>query len=140
MKTIYCSLILSHLQYCTLLLENSYCTNLNKLRIRQKKAIRIITNSHYIAHTDHLFSKLKLVKLNDLYKHQLGIFMHKTANSKLPDSMPSMLTRIQNIHKHNLRDEQTAGNVQYIIQDQYSGMHYLVKQLVSINQFKNKLK
>ena len=104
MRTIYCSLILSHLQYCTLLWKNSYCTNLDKLRILQKKAIRIITNSHYIAHTDPLFSKLKLLKLDDLYKHQLGIFMYKAANNKLPDSMSSMLTRIQNIHKHNLRN------------------------------------
>lgn len=151
MRTIYCSLILSHLQYCTLLWENSYCTNLNKLRILQKKAIRIITNSHYIAHTDPLFSKLKLLKLDDLYKHQLGIFMYKAANNKLPDSMSSMLTRIQNIHKHNLRNQNS-----YYIQNirtnsrkctiNYSGPVFWnalpskLKQLVSINQFKNKLK
>ena len=151
MRTIYCSLILSHLQYCTLLWENSYCTNLNKLRILQKKAIRIITNSHYIAHTDPLFSKLKLLKLDDLYKHHLGIFMYKAANNKLPDSMSSMLTRIQNIHKHNLRNQNS-----YYIQNirtnsrkctiNYSGPVFWnalpskLKQLVSINQFKNKLK
>ena len=151
MRTIYCSAILSHLQYCTLLWENSYCTNLNKLRILQKKAIRIITNSHYIAHTDPLFSKLKLLKLDDLYKHQLVIFMYKAANSKLPDSMSSMLTRTQNIHKHNLRHQNS-----YYIQNiransrkctiNYSGPVYWnalpskLKQLVSIQQFKNKLK
>ena len=67
-------LILSHLQYCTLLWANTYSTCLNKLRILQKKAIRIITQSHYLAHTDPLFSKLKLLKLDDLYKHQLGIY------------------------------------------------------------------
>ena len=73
MRTIYCSSILSHLQYFTLFWENSYCTNLNKLRILQRKVIRIITNPQYIAYTDPLFSKLKLLKLNDLYKHKLGI-------------------------------------------------------------------
>ena len=138
-------------QNCTLLWENSYCTNLNKLRILQKKAIRIITNSHYIAHTDPLFSKLKQLKLDDIYKHQLGIFMYKAANNKLPDSMSSMLTRIQNIHKHNLRNQNS-----YYIQNirtnsrkctiNYSGPVFWnalpskLKQLVSINQFKNKLK
>ena len=60
---------------------------LYKLRILQKKAIRIITHAHYIAYTDPLFSKLKLLKLDDLYKHQLGIFMNKAANSQLPDSI-----------------------------------------------------
>ena len=39
------SLILSHLQYCTLLWANTNNTCLNKLRILQKKAIRIITQS-----------------------------------------------------------------------------------------------
>ena len=141
----------SHLQYYTLLWENSYCTNLNKLRILQKKTIRIITNSHYIAHTDPLFTKLKLLKLDDLYKHQLCIFMYKAANNKLPDSMSPMLTRIQNIHKHNLRKQNS-----YYIQNirinsrkctiNYSGPVFWnalpskLKQLVSINQFKNKLK
>ena len=54
MNTLYYSLILSHLQYCTLLWANTYSTCLNELRILQKKAIRIITQSHYmyLAHTD----------------------------------------------------------------------------------------
>ena len=37
MNTLYYSLILSHLQYCTLLWANTYSTCLNKLRILQKK-------------------------------------------------------------------------------------------------------
>ena len=56
MKTLYSSLIASHLQYCTLLWANSHVTNVRKLQLLQKKAIRIITSSHYIAHTDPLFA------------------------------------------------------------------------------------
>ena len=37
MNTLYYSLILSHLQYCTLLWAKTYSTCLNKLRILQKK-------------------------------------------------------------------------------------------------------
>ena len=94
MNTLYYSLILSHLQYCTLLCANAYSTCLNKLRILQKKTIRIITQSHYLAHTDPLFSKLKLLKLDDLYKRQLGIYMYKSTKGLLPDSMSSMLIPI----------------------------------------------
>ena len=77
--------------------------------------------------------------------------MYKAANKKFPDSMSSMLTRIQNIHKHNLRNQNS-----YYIQNirtnsrkctiNYSGPVFWnalpskLKQLVSINQFKNKLK
>ena len=37
----------------------------------------IISSSHYIAHTDPRFSMTKGLKLEDLYKYQVGIFMHK---------------------------------------------------------------
>ena len=93
MKTLYSSLIASHLQYCTLLWANSYVTHIRKLQLLQKKAIRIITSSHYIAHTDPLFAMTKLLKLEDLYKYQLGIFMHKVTHSQLPQNMSSMFLR-----------------------------------------------
>ena len=59
MKTLYSSLIESHLQYCTLLCANSHVTNIRKLQLLQKKAIRIITSSYYIAHTDPQFPMTK---------------------------------------------------------------------------------
>ena len=43
LKILYHSLILSHLQYCTLLWANSYRSHLHKLTLLQKKAIRIIS-------------------------------------------------------------------------------------------------
>ena len=86
MKTLYPTLIESHVQYCTLLWANSHVTNIRKLQLLQKKAIRIITSSHYIAHTEPLFSMTKLLKLDDLYKYQLGIFMHKVTNCQLPQN------------------------------------------------------
>ena len=49
----YSSLIASHLQYCTLLWASSHVTHIRKLKLLQKKAIRIITSSHYIAHIDY---------------------------------------------------------------------------------------
>ena len=97
MKTIYSSLIASHLQYCTLLWANSHVTNIGKLQLLQKKAIRIITSSHYIAHTDPLFSTTTLLQLDDLYKYQLGIFMHKVTHCQLPQNMSSMFLRTDNI-------------------------------------------
>ena len=42
LKILYHSLILSHLQCCTLLWANSYYSHLHKIRLLQKKAIRIL--------------------------------------------------------------------------------------------------
>ena len=98
MKILYSSLIASHLQYCTLLWANSHVTHIRKLQLLQKKNIRIITSSHYIAHTDPLFAMTKLLKIEDLYKYQLGIFMHKVTHSQLPQNMSSMFLRTDKIH------------------------------------------
>ena len=151
MNTLYYSLILSHLQYCTLLWANTYSICLNKLRILQKKAMRIITQSHYLAHTDPLFSKLKLLKLDDLYKHQLGIYMYKSTKGLLPDSMSSMVIPIHNVHDHHLRN-QNGCYIQHVRTNcrkftiHYTGPVFWntlpeqLRQAVSENQFKRKLK
>ena len=81
MKTLYSSLIASHLRYCALLWANTHVTNIRKLQLLQKKAIPIITASHYMAHIDPLFSMTNLLKLDDLYKYQLGIFIHKVTHT-----------------------------------------------------------
>ena len=47
---------------------------ISKIKILQKKAIRIITWFHYIAPWYPLLVKLILLKLVDLYKHQLAGF------------------------------------------------------------------
>ena len=151
MKTLYSTLIASHLQYCTLLWANSHVTNVRKLQLLQKKAIRIITSSHYIAHTDPLFAMTTLLKLDDLYKYQLGIFMHKVTHCQLPQNMSLMFLRTDNIHSHQLRNQ----NAYYIQQIRtstrkatinFSGPKFWntlpanLRQLVSIHQFKKKFK
>ena len=55
LKILYHSLILSHLEYCTLLWGNSYYSHLHKLRLLQKKAIRIVSNTDYLANSSMLF-------------------------------------------------------------------------------------
>ena len=39
--------------------------------------IRYMTDSDYLAHTDPLFHQLKLLKLDDIYKYFLCIYMFK---------------------------------------------------------------
>ena len=151
MKTLYSSIIVSHLQYCTLLWVNCHVTNLRKLQLLQKKYIRISTSSHYIAHTDPLFSMTKLLKLEDQYKNQVGIFTQKVTHFQLPQNMSSMFLRTDNIHSHKLRNQ----NVNYIQQIRtntrkitihFSGPTFRntlpanLQQLVSTFHFKKKSK
>ena len=61
------------------------------LRLLQKKAIRILLNTDYRAHSRKLFFKLKLLKLDDIMTFQLGTFIYKLKNNKLPSMIPHIL-------------------------------------------------
>ena len=105
LKILYHSLILSHLQYCTLLWANSYYSHIQKLSVLQKKARRIISNADYLAHSSKLFLNLKLLKLDDIMQFQLGTFMYKLKYNKLPSLIPHMFITNENIHSHNTRNK-----------------------------------
>ena len=111
----------------------------------------IITKSQYTSHTDPLFSKLKLLKLRDLYKHQLGIFMYKSINGQLPDNLTSMLKRTENVHNHNLRNcngyyiqnirtNNRKFTINYCGPVLWNTLPQQLRKLRTIKQFKNKLK
>ena len=70
LKTIYDSLINSSLNYGIL------CWGFKQNRIfqLQKKAIRTITRSKYNAHTEPLFKKLNILKVNDIQIRKLYKF------------------------------------------------------------------
>ena len=64
--TLYNTLVTPHLHYC-LLCWGSIIKENDLLHIMQKRVLRTITNSNYIAHTEPLFKELKLVKITDMY-------------------------------------------------------------------------
>ena len=50
----------------------------------QKRAIRIITNSHFLQSKDVLFKKLSILKISDLYTFPVACFMYKYSKDLLP--------------------------------------------------------
>ena len=71
-----------------------------------KRAVRIITNSNYIAHTEPtcIFKSLKIIKVEDLYKYQQPIFYYKLVNNRLPSYFRQMpLISTSQIHKYNAK-------------------------------------
>ena len=56
--TIYNSLFVTHINYGSLV----WGTNISRISKIQKRVTQIITDSHYIVHTEPLFKNLKLLK------------------------------------------------------------------------------
>ena len=69
----------------------------------QKRAVRLITNSRYNAHTDPLFRQLKLLKIKDIMMvHDLK-FCFKYMNNLLPAYFYTIFETNDELHSHNTR-------------------------------------
>ena len=73
-----------HFHYC-LLLWGSVVKENHSLYLLQKKALRIITNSDYLAHTEPLCKRLRILKISDMFSMALWKFFYKLMNNKLPE-------------------------------------------------------
>ena len=90
LRTLYNSMILPYLYYCNLAWGGTYKTNLQRIVILQKRAVRIVNNSTYDANTGPIFKKLELLKFHDIHLFQLGVFMFSFKNSTLPSKFNNL--------------------------------------------------
>ena len=132
---------------------NTYPTTIQPLSVLQKKAVRIMTFSKFDEHSSPLFKKLNIIKLSDLIKYHISIFMFKFHNQLLPSVFNSYFTSVENIHSYNTRA--TAKKCYYLpkartnyglFSVRYQGpkiwnmIEQQIKLSSSIHQFKQKLK
>ena len=69
-----------YLMYCNIAWGCAYKTNLDNLFKLQKRAVRLISNTSYLAHTSTLFCRLGILKIFDIYKFQTLCFIYKYRN------------------------------------------------------------
>ena len=104
LHTLYNTLVLPYLSYCTIVWGDRNNTNLESLFILQKKIIRTCTNSLWLEHTTPLFISLKKLKIRDIYTNQLAIHMFKYNNKLLPHDLPATLfTNQYDVHNYPTR-------------------------------------
>ena len=100
---LYNALILPYITYCNIVWGNCGLTKTNSILLLQKRALRLITNSHYFANSEPLFYQLKSLKVNDIHTFQTAIFMHKYTYNQLPISFNDLFTPNSNIHTYPTR-------------------------------------
>ena len=99
LKTLYSSLNLPHFNY-GLKLWGSSC---NAVELIQKRAVRVVTNSKYFAHTSPLFKAQKLMRVADLYNYQCLIFHYKIEHGLVPEYFRNFTIHNWNVHTHFTR-------------------------------------
>ena len=83
-RTLYCSLFLLYINYCSEVLGNTFKTSLNCIVKAQKKAIRMV---RFREHTNGLLCKLQLLKFKDLVTYTITINMHNASLNILPSNV-----------------------------------------------------
>ena len=85
----------------------SLASNLNRIYYLQKRAVRVVTNSEYRAHTAPLFSKLKILDIFQINTFDIAKFMFRYHNNLLPPLFLNLFTTNSQVHNYDTR---TAGN------------------------------
>jgi len=103
LRSLYYTLVNPYYDYGNIIWAVKNTVVLQKLFLSQKKAVRIITNSSWCAHTEPLFHKLGILKLEELHKLQVGCFMYKIYNSYMPSYFCNMFCANADLHSYNTR-------------------------------------
>ena len=102
--TIYHSLIMSHCNYQILIWGHKY----HPIFKLQKRAIRILTHSHFLVHTAPLFKLLNLQTLPDTYSTALLKFYYKYVHRTLPKYHLSLNIRPNSAYRSSPNPKSSA--------------------------------
>ena len=101
---LYHAFIFPYLIYCVEIWGNAANIYLDPLIKLQKKIIRVITFSQYLAHTNDLFVQLQILPFKKLVIHRIGLQMFKNNLGYIPKAVKSFFTTNSDIHKYNTRN------------------------------------
>ena len=100
---VYFALVQSQLSYGLMAWGSASKYLIEKLFLFQKKAVRIISNSSYLAHTAPLLKELGILNIEDLYQHQYALFMFDYDRGSLPKTFNSYFCKVSDVHSHQTR-------------------------------------
>ena len=94
LRSLYFSFINPYLLYCNLIWGGTYFIHLDILVKLQKRAIRIVNKCSFLSHTNSLFYSNSILKLIDIHKLQLALYIFKLDDRSL----------FYSSHNHNTRN------------------------------------
>ena len=113
LSTVYYSMVYPYLIYGITLWGNAPKIHLTKLITIQKKIIKMVSAAKYSAHTEPLFKTLKILKLEDVYHHQILNYVYKYVRGHLSPSLSQLFTLAQDYHERDTRQSTTYKLLSY---------------------------
>ena len=111
LKTLYYSLIYSHLSYAIEVWGSADQTHLNTLLILQKRSVRMIFMKdrrlvdYTLQASEPLFHQIKFLKIHDIFKHRLLMFIFKCLNQMNPHIFNSWFNLTSQVHGYQTRSK-----------------------------------
>ena len=110
LRNIYHSIVYSHLSYGVEAWGSAYASDLEKILILQKKAVRILTGNKYfqiygeesapLPRSEPLFKTLEILKFDDIFKTCVANFVYSTLAHETPAVFWEWFTYSHLIHNH----------------------------------------
>ena len=104
MRPLYITFVQPYFLYGIQCWFSTYSNNTDCAVKLQKRAIRIVTNSEYLTHTGQLFKMLGILKLRDLYRIQVLLYMFKTIKSNYYNNLLALLNYQADVHHYSARN------------------------------------
>jgi len=135
LRNLYFTLINPYFEYCNVIWAISSSIALVKLFRIQKRAIRLIINSEWNAHTAPLFRDLNILTIHQLNLLHVALFMYKVYNILLPKYFIGMFVPYCTVHSHNTRQRDdfhvpyhrlvSTSNSAYVSMESMSGIVFV---------------
>ena len=100
LKCLYYSFIYIYVIYCNQVCGSAYQTNIEPLFIWQKKTVRIILGVHPRSPSEPLFTTLKFLNCENIFKYRIGPLMYRIYHGELR-VLHCPFTKNSDIHVHN---------------------------------------
>ena len=104
LNTLYYSFIHPYFMYCIEVWGACSKNCMDSLYKLQKRAVRLIVSSKFLAHTEPIFKQLSILPLKKLHQYSVILFMYKYRNEMLPVFFNEVFTC--NIDIHNYANRQ----------------------------------
>ena len=97
-KALYYTLVYPYIHQCNVIWANSYSTRLSRIVILQKRAVRAIAKIQYRESTHHVFKELEILKVQEINKLEISVFMFKFHNDQFPKNLSDIFSANYQIH------------------------------------------
>ena len=87
---LYNALILPHLSYCAIIWGINYESNIRRIKIFQKRAVRIIDKKPFLYPSNGLFIQHKILKFTDIVKEQSIVILLAHINNTMPKPISNL--------------------------------------------------